>query len=312
MTSSIPSLSIVIPIFSEAQNIDVIIGEIEKNLAPLDIVYELIFVDDGSVDNSWEIIQQAVPSHPQVRAIRFSRNFGKEYALYAGLEAAQGQAVITLDGDQQHPPALIPIMVELWKNQGVYVIDVIKKDHKSSSLFNRSSSRLFYYSFAKLSGLNISNSTDFKLLDRKVIDAILQFKEAGFFYRGLVNWMGFKHVSISIDVNDRIRGETKWSLAKLTTYALNNIFNYTTKPLVLIGISGLLFILAAFVLFLISVIRLITGTTLEGFSTVIILELFIGGIMVTSLTLIGVYLAKIYNEVKGRPKYIISERIGGE
>jgi dolichol-phosphate mannosyltransferase len=255
MTSPIPNLSIVIPVYSEAQNIDVIIGEIEKALELVDLMYELIFVDDGSVDNSWEIIQQSVPLHPQVRAIRFSRNFGKEYALYAGLEAARGQAVVTLDGDQQHPPALIPIMIDLWKNQEVNVIDVIKNDHKSRSLFNRSSSRLFYYSFSKLSGLNISNSTDFKLLDRKVIDAILQFKETGFFYRGLVNWMGFKHVSISIDVNDRLQGETKWSLAKLTTYALNNIFNYTTKPLVFIGISGLLFILSALVLFLISIIR---------------------------------------------------------
>jgi dolichol-phosphate mannosyltransferase len=160
--------------------------------------------------------------------------------------------------------------------------------------------------------MNIDNSTDYKLLDRKVINAMMKFHETGLFYRGLVNWMGFRHVSIFIDVSTRQHGSSKGGVSKLVGYALNNIFNYTTKPLILIGIFGIIFMLAAVILFFISVVRLITGTTLQGFSTVIILELFIGGIMVTSMTLIGVYLAKIYNEVKGRPKYIISEQIGSE
>jgi glycosyltransferase involved in cell wall biosynthesis len=307
-----PELSIVLPVYSEARNIDVTITEIVKNLAPLEIPYEIIFVDDGSEDDSWALIQRAAETHDSIRAIRFSRNFGKEYALYAGLEAAHGLAVITIDGDQQHPIELIPVMYKMWKDQAVDVINVVKKERRTDSFFTRLSASLFYFSFSKLSGMNIDNSTDYKLLNRKVIDAMMKFHETGLFYRGLVNWMGFRHVSIFIDVSTRQHGSSKWGVSKLVGYALNNIFNYTTKPLILIGIFGIIFMLAAVILFFISVVRLITGTTLQGFSTVIILELFIGGIMVTSMTLIGVYLAKIYNEVKGRPKYIISEQIGSE
>jgi glycosyltransferase involved in cell wall biosynthesis len=307
-----PELSIVLPVYSEARNIDVTITEIVKNLAPLEIPYEIIFVDDGSEDDSWALIQRAAETHDSIRAIRFSRNFGKEYALYAGLEAAHGLAVITIDGDQQHPIELIPVMYKMWKDQAVDVINVVKKERRTDSFFTRLSASLFYFSFSKLSGMNIDNSTDYKLLDRKVINAMMKFHETGLFYRGLVNWMGFRHVSIFIDVSTRQHGSSKWGVSKLVGYALNNIFNYTTKPLILIGIFGIIFMLAAVILFFISVVRLITGTTLQGFSTVIILELFIGGIMVTSMTLIGVYLAKIYNEVKGRPKFIISERIGSE
>ncbi len=310
MNTPSPCLSIVLPIYSEASNIEVAIAELEKNLIPMGIAYEMIFVDDGSTDNSWDMLQKAAKSHPEVQAIRFSRNFGKEYALFAGLEAARGAAVITLDGDQQHPADLIPVMYQIWQTQGAEVVDVIKKERRADSLFTRLSAGLFYYSFAKLSGININNSTDYKLLDRKVVDAMLQFRETGLFYRGMVNWLGFKHVTISIDMSARQRGVSKWGISKLVPYAINNIFNYSSKPLFLIGFFGMLFILSAVVLFIISVVRLVTGTTLQGFSTVIILELFIGGIMVTSMTLIGVYLAKIYSEVKGRPKYVITERLG--
>jgi glycosyltransferase involved in cell wall biosynthesis len=312
MNTSTPSLSIVLPIFSEALNIEAIIADIQKNLTPLDIDYEIIFVDDGSTDNSWEVLQQSAAKHPELQAIRFSRNFGKEHALFAGIEAARGSAVITLDGDQQHPPEIIPLMIQIWQSQDVDVIDVVKKERRSDPLFQRLSANLFYYTFSKLSGININNSTDYKLLNRKVVDAMLQFRETGFFYRGIVNWIGFKHISISIDVPTRKHGATKWSYSKLVPYAFNNIFNYTSKPLVLIGLFGILFMVSAVVLFLISIIRLITGTTLAGFSTVIILELFIGGIMVTSMSLIGVYLAKIYNEIKGRPKYIVTEKLHKE
>jgi polyisoprenyl-phosphate glycosyltransferase len=309
MNTSSPSLSVVLPIYSEALNIETIISDLQKNLIKLDITYEIIFVDDGSTDDSWEVLQQAAAKHPELQAIRFSRNFGKEHALFAGLEAARGSAVITLDGDQQHPPEIIPLMVQIWQTQDVDVVDVVKKERRSDPLFTRLSANLFYYSFSKLSGIDIYNSTDYKLLDRKVVDAMLQFHETGFFYRGIVNWLGFKHVSISINMPTRKHGVSKWSFSKLVPYALNNIFNYSSKPLILIGLFGVLFMLSAVVLFLISVIRLITGTTLAGFSTVIILELFIGGIMVTSMSLIGVYLAKIYNEIKGRPKYIITEKL---
>jgi glycosyltransferase involved in cell wall biosynthesis len=309
MNTSSPSLSVVLPIYSEALNIETIISDLQKNLTKLDITYEIIFVDDGSTDDSWEVLQQAAAKHPELQAIRFSRNFGKEHALFAGLEAARGSAVITLDGDQQHPPEIIPLMVQIWQTQDVDVVDVVKKERRSDPLFTRLSANLFYYSFSKLSGIDIYNSTDYKLLDRKVVDAMLQFHETGFFYRGIVNWLGFKHVSISINMPTRKHGVSKWSFSKLVPYALNNIFNYSSKPLILIGLFGVLFMLSAVVLFLISVIRLITGTTLAGFSTVIILELFIGGIMVTSMSLIGVYLAKIYNEIKGRPKYIITEKL---
>jgi glycosyltransferase involved in cell wall biosynthesis len=309
MDTSTPSLSIVLPIFSEALNIESIVADIKNNLTPLEIDYEIIFIDDGSTDNSWEVLQQAAAKHPELQAIRFSRNFGKEHALFAGLEAAHGATVITLDGDQQHPPEIIPVMVQIWQTQDVDIIDVVRKERRSDPLFTRISANLFYFTFSKLSGINIYNSTDYKLLSRKVVDAMLQFHETGFFYRGIVNWIGFKHISISVDMPARKHGVSKWGFSKLVPYAFDNIFNYSSKPLVLIGLFGLLFMLSAVVLFLISIIRLITGTTLAGFSTVIILELFIGGIMVTSMSLIGVYLAKIYNEIKGRPKYIVTEKL---
>ncbi|RPI82147.1 MAG: glycosyltransferase [Nitrosopumilales archaeon] len=312
MITSSPHISIVVPVFAEAPNLHNLVEQIKKNVDLISETYEIIFVDDGSNDESWDVIKKITTVMPEIKAVRFSRNFGKEYALFAGLKEAKGDVVITIDSDMQHPPELIPVLYEMWKSQAAEVIDVIKKERQHESLFNRIAAKLFYLTFDKLSGLDVSNSTDYKLLDRKVVDSLIQFQETHLFYRGLLVWMGFKHVNIKIEVNDRTRGVSKWGFTKLAKYALNNIFNYSSKPLVLIGLFGLLFIISATILMFISLIRLMTGTTLGGFPTVIILQLFIGGIIIFSITLIGAYIAKIYDEVKSRPKYIIKERLDGE
>ena len=307
--TGLPLLSIVVPVFSEASNIEPLIEAINESLFIIKTEFELIFVDDGSLDNTWEKIAHCSSLSQNIRGVRFSRNFGKEYAIYAGLALARGDAVITIDGDLQHPPEMIPVMYDLWKNKGFDIVDAIKRTRQKETVLGKLSANLFYKTFFQLSGLEISNATDFKLLDRRVVDVLLQLKETNRFYRGLTSWIGFTHAAIEIKIADRLLGQTKWSFSKLLLYAFNNLLDYSIRPLALIGFMGVAFFTLSIVIAAISIIRMFSGTSLEGFPTVIFLQLLIGGIIIAAICLVGIYIGKLINEVKQRPHYIIKDQV---
>ena len=300
-----PLLSIVLPSYNEEQNIAntarVLAGLLEKE----QIEYELIFVSDGSRDNTYAEILKAAGENPRVRGAEFSRNFGKEASIFAGLELAKGNAVIVMDCDLQQPPQVIPQMWKLWKD-GYEVVEGIKLSRGKESLAHKMSAGLFYKIMSKLIKMDMNASSDYKLLDRKVADVLLTLPERNTFFRALTFWAGFKTTYVEYEVQERIYGESKWSVFSLMKYAISNATSFSTLPLQLVTVMGMVSILFSVVLGIQTIVRYLTGTAVEGFTTVILLVLIIGGFIMLSLGIIGHYIARIYEEVKGRPKYIIS------
>lgn len=299
-------LSIVLPSYNEESNI----ANTERVLSALlekeNIPYELIFVNDGSKDNTYEEIVKASEKNLHVKGASFSRNFGKEASIFAGLQLACGDAVVVMDCDLQHPPETIPEMYKLWQ-EGYEVIEGIKSKRGKESLGYKLSAGLFYKIMSKLIKMDMNASSDFKLLDRKVVNVLLELKERNTFFRALTFWAGFKTTSVTYEVQERVYGESKWSLMSLMKYAITNATSFSTLPLQLVTVMGVISILFSVVLGIQTLVKYICGTAVEGFTTVILLILIIGGFIMLSLGILGHYLARIYEEVKGRPKYIISQ-----
>ena len=300
-------ISVVIPVYQEGANLENTLDIINDELEGLDDFYELILVDDGSRDNTWEIIQSMAKNNNKIYAIRLSRNFGKEAALCAGLESAKGAAAIVMDGDLQHPPNLISKIVKIWKETNVNIVEAVKSKRGKESLLEKCGSKLFYIIFNRLSGFDLTNASDFKLIDRKVIDAWLSMGEKNLFFRGMIHWLGFKMSQIPFEVAERAGGKSKWSFIKLMNLSLTGIAAFSSIPLHLISVIGSVFILGSIILGGQVFYLKITGQAASGFATVILLLLIIGGTTMISLGIIGEYLAKIYTEVKGRPRYIIEQ-----
>lgn len=266
----------------------------------------MVFIDDGSKDKTYEKIQHAHLTNEHVRGLRFSRNFGKESAIFAGLSEVKGSCAVVIDCDLQHPPELIPKMYQLWQ-QGYQVVEGIKKDRGNEGIFYKMFAKIFYGLISNSSHIDMSASSDYKLLDRKVINEINKLPEHAIFFRATTYWMGFKSTSIEYEVRDRQFGKTKWSKIQLLKYGANNIVSFTSFPLYIVSVMGALLILASIVLGIQTLVNYFTGQAVAGFTTVILLLLIIGGAIMISLGIIGYYLSKIFNEVKGRPKYIISQ-----
>ncbi|MBR1854659.1 MAG: glycosyltransferase family 2 protein [Lachnospiraceae bacterium] len=298
-------LSIVLPAYNEEQNI----GNTAKVLAELleqqMIEYELVFISDGSVDGTYEEILKAAEKNPHIKGAQFSRNFGKEAGIFAGLELATGDAVIVMDCDLQHPPETIPQMWAKWKD-GAEVVEGIKSDRGRESLGYKLSAGLFYRVMSRLIRIDMNASSDFKLLDRKVVNVLLELPERNTFFRALTFWAGFRKETVEYEVQERKYGESKWSFWSLMKYAISNATSFSTMPLQLVTVFGTVSILGSVVLFIQTLVRYFMGASVEGFTTVILLILIIGGFIMLSLGIIGHYIARIYEEVKGRPKYIIS------
>lgn len=298
-------LSIVLPAYNEEENIantvNALSGLLEKNK----IDYELVFVSDGSRDSTFREIRKAAEEDSRVRGAEFSRNFGKEAAIFAGLEMARGNAVIVMDCDLQHPPQVIPQMWKLWL-EGAEVVEGIKESRGKESLGYKLSAGLFYKVMSRLINMDMSASSDFKLLDRKVVDVLLTLPERNTFFRALSFWVGFRTERVPYEVQERRYGKSKWSFFSLMKYAVTNATSFSTLPLQLVTVMGLVSILFSVVLFIQTLAKYLSGTAVEGFTTVILLILIIGGFLMLSLGIIGHYIARIYEEVKGRPKYIIS------
>lgn len=303
-------LSIVLPAYNEEENIPNTAKVLSGLLEGEGVAYELVFVSDGSRDGTFAQIQKAAAENPHVKGAEFSRNFGKEAAIFAGLEMAAGDAVIVMDCDLQHPPEAIPEMWKLWQG-GAEVVEGIKKSRGKEGLAYKLSAGLFYRIMSALMKMDMSASSDFKLLDRKVVDVLLSLPERNTFFRALSFWAGFRTEAVYYEVQERQYGESKWSFLSLMKYAVANATSFSTFPLQLVTVMGVVSILFSVVLFVQTLVKFLSGTAVEGFTTVILLILIIGGFLMLSLGVIGHYIARIYEEVKGRPKYIIS-RVAGD
>ncbi len=299
-------LSIVLPSYNEEQNIANTANVLAELLEQEKIDYELVFVSDGSRDRTYEEILKAAEKNPRVKGARFSRNFGKEACIFAGLKLTTGDAVIVMDCDLQHPPQVIPQMWKLWQ-EGYEVVEGVKSSRGKESLAYKMSAGLFYKIMSWFIKMDMNASSDYKLLDRKVVDVLLQLPEKNTFFRALTFWAGFKTTTVEYEVQERLYGTSKWSLISLMKYAITNATSFSTLPLQLVTIMGVVSILFSVILAVQTLVRYLLGNSVEGFTTVILLILIIGGFIMLSLGIIGHYIARIYEEVKGRPKYIISD-----
>lgn len=303
------TLSIVVPAYNEQDNIRRAAKEILAVMDENAIFAAVYFVDDGSTDDSWAEICRLSEEEPRVRGVHFSRNFGKESAIFAGLETAAGDCVAVMDCDLQHPPKTLAEMYRLWEN-GFEVIEGVKKSRGNESALYKKMSELFYSMMSAATKGDMSRASDFKLLDRKAVDAVLSLPERDTFFRALSTWVGYKTASVEFDVQERMAGESKWSKLGLIRYAINNVTSFTTKPLTIVLLLGSLFFVLALILGVECLVTYLRHRALEGFTTVILIELIVGAIVMISLGIIGIYVAKIYEEVKARPRYIIASTVG--
>lgn len=299
-------ISLVIPVYNESEHIRNSIEYVKNILKNAGIPYEFVLVDDGSKDNSWSELKKMAEEDAGVTAVRLSRNFGKEPALCAGLDAATGDAVIVMDADLQHPPELIPEMVRIWQEEGYDVVEGVKSSRGKEGIFYKMCAGLFYNVLDKVTGISFKDASDFKLLDRKVVDAWKQLPEKMPFFRGMSAWVGFERKTIYFEVQERVNGTSKWSLKRLATLAVTAITSYTSAPLHAITIFGMIMFVLSVVLGIHTIVMKLLGYALGGFTTVILLQLLIGSMIMISLGIIGIYLMKIYHEIKGRPRYLVS------
>ena len=302
-------LSVVLPSYNEEEMVPVAARTVHEILAAEGIDHELLFVDDGSRDATWQRIREAAASVPAVRGVHFSRNFGKEAAIFAGLNEAKGDCVAVIDCDLQHPPEKLVETYRLWE-QGFEVIEGVKSDRGKESVMHRFAAKTFYAIISRATGIDMSRASDFKLLDRKAVNVILTMREKRAFFRALSSWVGFRTTEVSYEVRERTAGESKWSTWSLMKYAVSNITAFTAMPLHLVTVFGVLTLLISVVLGIIALVQKIAGTALGGFTTVIILLLFLGSLIMISLGIIGYYVGNIYEEIKDRPRYIIADTCG--
>lgn len=303
-------LSVIIPSYNEEGMIQKTAQTIAQILSDAHIRYELIFVNDGSTDDTWNHIQMESRKNPSVKGIQFSRNFGKESAIYAGLFYSSGDCCVVIDCDLQHPPEKIIEMYHLWEN-GYDIVEGIKTSRGLQEGYAHFfAAKCFYKIISRITDMDMSQASDFKLLDRHAVHALLNIKEKNAFFRALSSWIGFKTTSVYFDVQERQVGKTKWSTWSLIKYALSNIASFSTAPMQIVSLLGSIMLLISIILGGISLYQKINGTALEGFTTVIIINLFTGSIIMLSLGIIGYYISKIYEEIQGRPKYIVQNTVG--
>lgn len=302
-------LSVIIPAYNEQEMIPITAAAIANILEQAEIPYELLFVNDGSKDNSWQCIEESANQNVNIRGLNFSRNFGKESAMFAGLSEAAGDCVVVIDCDLQHPPEKIVEMYRLWQ-EGYEVIEGVKSSRGKESPMHTFAASCFYKLIGSAAGFDMSRASDFKLLDRKAVNVLLNMKEKNAFFRALSSWVGFKTTEVPFEVQEREAGESKWSVGALIKYAVSNITSFSAAPMQIVTFLGMIMLVLSVVLGAIAIGQKISGVALGGFTTVIIIQLFTGSIIMISLGIIGYYIAKIYDEVKGRPRFIIASTCG--
>jgi polyisoprenyl-phosphate glycosyltransferase len=298
------TLSLVIPMYNEEALAATTLDRVRAQLEATGLPFEIVCVDDGSTDGTARVIDEASRADGRVVALHLARNFGKEAALCAGLDAARGEAVVFIDADLQHPPELIPRMVELWRD-GNDIVEAEKADRGREGLAYRLFARLFYALMGRVGGASLGRASDYKLLDREAVDALKALPEKARFFRGLVGWIGFRRAALEFEVAQRSGGRSGWSAGKLVRYAVSNILSFTTLPLYMTAWVGLVTTLLGVLLGAQTLYNYATGRAVTGFTTVILLVIFFSGIILTAIGTVAVYLAKVLDEVKGRPVYIV-------
>ncbi len=304
-------LTVVLPAYNEEESVPLAAETIGGLLTQAGIRHELLFVNDGSRDHTWRAIQEAAARRPQVRGVRFSRNFGKEAAIFAGLAQAKGDCCVVLDCDLQHPPEKILEMYRLWQ-QGYQIVEGVKVSRGQESFLHTLAAKTFYRFLSGATQIDMSRASDFKLLDRRAVDVLVAMREKNAFFRALSAWIGFETAQVEFEVQPRAAGRSEWSLRSLTRYAATNLAAFSTAPLQVVTFLGVLVFLCSLVLGVHSLWQKINGQALEGFTTVILLLLLIGSALMVCLGILGYYIAKIYEEIKDRPRYIVEDQCGGK
>lgn len=301
-------VSFVIPACNEEKNIPVIVKEIAAIMDSLPYAYRLLFVDDGSSDHTLSVLQQLSKENQHVQYLSLSRNFGHQNALKAGLDHAEGDAVIMMDADLQHPPALIPLLLEKWE-EGTDMVYTIRKEQEDLSLLKRKTSALFYDVINNMSDIELEQGTaDFRLMDKKVVDAFRQLREHELFIRGLVKWMGFSQVGIAYVPAARLSGTSKYTIKKMVRFALQGITSFSTKPLYMAAYLGFTFAFLSVLYIPYIVYSFYQGHTVSGWASIVAAIAFFGGLQLMILGIIGLYLGKLFMQSKNRPHYFIKER----
>lgn len=303
-------LSIVVPTYNEEANIAKLHERI-KGVLEGKVKYEIVFVDDGSTDGSYGILKELNREHPNVKTVRLSRNFGHEIATSAGLKFASGEAVIVMDSDLQHPPEIITDLLGKWK-EGYDVVFAVRRKRKAESAYKKLCSKTFYKVLGRLTEIRLPDDvTDFMLLNRKAVDSFLKLEEKSRFFRAMVSWMGFKTASVPFEEKQRHRGSSKYGFRKLASLSVDVITGYSIKPLTFVTYLGFIISAASFALLLFYLIKTIFyGATMPGYASLMISILFIGGIQLLSIGIIGQYIGRIYKETQKRPLYLVDSLIG--
>jgi dolichol-phosphate mannosyltransferase len=301
-------ISIVVPAYNEERNLEVLYTRLREQLEALRQHWELVVVDDGSADGTWDAITELSGRDARVRGVRLSRNFGHQNALLAGLAAARGRAVITMDADLQHPPEIVTQLVERW-NDGYQIVHAIRRDPPSVSLFKRLTSAIYYRLFSYLSGVEIEpGAADFRLLDRQVLDEILKFKEEGMFLRGIVHWVGYSTTSVSFDCCERHAGTSGYSLRKMITLAWHGVSSFSLVPLRIamalgLGASTLAFVGVGYAI----IGKWLDNEAVPGWASTVAIVSFLFGLLFVFLAVLAEYIGRITVEVRGRPRFLVRE-----
>jgi len=300
-------LTVVIPVFNEQENVSAITAELQTVLADC-INFEILFVDDGSSDQTLDAIKKICTKHDNVFYLSFSRNFGHQNALRAGLEASSGDVVISMDGDLQHPTSLLPVMIEKWK-EGADIVFTTRKDTAETGVLKRNTAKFYYKIINWIAEIDLKQgSADFRLMDRKVVNALNRFSEKAIFYRGLISWLGFKQCDISYTPRVRVHGNSKYSLRKMFQLAVDGIISFSLFPLRLAAGCGFFLAFLSFLYVLYALyVKFFTEDAISGWVSIMAGIYFLGGIQLIFLGLFGEYIGKIFMEAKQRPNYIVAD-----
>lgn len=307
-----PAISVVVPLYCEEGNISLLVERLLKIIDTIDEVVEIILVDDGSQDKTWVLIESEAKKNQLVKGISLSRNFGHQHALLAGLAHASGQAIISMDGDLQHPPELIPQLIEKWR-EGYAIVNTLRDDDEVASIFKRTTSKYFYKFFSMMTDVTVvEGSSDFRLIDRIVLDKILDFKDVDLFLRGAVQWLGFSQATLSYKVEKRHSGESKYSLWKMLKFSRSAIISFSSKPLIIGVWVGFITSILAFIEIIYIVIQHLLGNTVAGWASTMSILAFLFGVLFIMLGVIGTYLARIHIILQNRPRFVTQKLVNFE
>lgn len=309
-TTVLPELSVVVPAFNEAEGLPVFLEHLFQVLRDCCSEFEVWVIDDGSRDATWERVRSQLPHYPQLHGVRFTRNFGKEAGILAGLRYARGRAVIVMDADGQHPPALLPKLLGPWRQGSAQIVAARKEKRDTDGWLARLKAHAFNRLMKALTGLDLEGASDFRLLDRRVVDTLLAFPEKIRFFRGMTVWTGFATATVNFDVAPRIAGGSQWSTAQLTRLAVTAITAYSAKPLGMIFRLGFLGMVAAGLLLLQALYSWFVGIAVSGWTSLTVVVLFFGSANLLGMGVLGAYMAQLFDEIKRRPEFLVGEVLG--